>query len=54
MPHGAGYQITWRFLQISPGKNADFPSIYPPHLLCAAFGSKDFALYGKLIQLRLA
>ncbi|HAU30825.1 MAG TPA: hypothetical protein DCW46_00740 [Desulfotomaculum sp.] len=31
-----------------------FPSIYPPHLLLTAFGSKDFALYGKLAQLSLA
>jgi hypothetical protein len=37
--------------QISPGKNVIFLSIYPPHLLAAAFDSKDFALYCKLIQL---
>ncbi|ABZ82654.1 hypothetical protein HM1_3101 [Heliomicrobium modesticaldum Ice1] len=40
--------------QASPGKNVAFPSIYPPHLLSAAFGDKDFALFGKLIQLPLA
>ncbi|GAW30164.1 hypothetical protein ULO1_27340, partial [Carboxydocella sp. ULO1] len=40
--------------QTSPGKSAVFPSIYPPHLLSAAFGSKDFALFRKLIQLPLA
>jgi len=49
-----GYQITWRVWQASPGKNVDFPSIHPPHILSAAFGSKDFALFRKLIQLLLA
>ena len=40
--------------QTSPGKNAVFPSIYLPHLLAAAFGSKDFALFRRLVQLPLA
>lgn len=30
--------------QTSPGKNAVFLSIYPPHLLPESFGSKDFVL----------
>lgn len=54
MPFSTGCQITWRARQVSPGKNAIFPSTYPPHLLSAAFGSKDFALCCKLIQLPLA
>jgi len=49
-----GYQFNWRAWQTSPGKSTVFPSIYPPHLLLAAFGSKDFALLCKLIQLPLA
>jgi len=35
-------------------RSVDFPSIHPPHILSAAFGSKDFALVRKLIQLLLA
>lgn len=53
-PFGVGYQVTWPVQQASPGKSVVFPSIYPPHLLLAAFGSKDFALLRKLIQLPLA
>ena len=41
-------------MQASPGKDAVFPSIYPPHILLAAFGSKDFALSCTLIRLPLA
>jgi hypothetical protein len=41
-------------MQISPGKNAIFLSIYPSHLLPFAFGSKDFDLFSSLIQLTLA
>jgi hypothetical protein len=41
-------------LQSSPGKNAVFPSMRPPHLLSAAFGSKDLTLACRLIQLPLA
>ncbi|OOR21917.1 hypothetical protein BW893_30280, partial [Bacillus wiedmannii] len=37
-----------------PGKSAIFLSTYPPHLLSTAFGSMDFVLFGKLIQLSLA
>ncbi|MGI6144143.1 MAG: hypothetical protein ACOYEK_09885, partial [bacterium] len=48
------YQYPWPTRQASPGKDAVFPSTYPPHLPSAAFGSKDFALFGKLIQLPLA
>jgi hypothetical protein len=43
-----------RSVQISPGKNAIFLSIYLLHLLSFAFGSKDFALFSKLIQQTLA
>ncbi|ASA26117.1 hypothetical protein B9T62_00480 [Paenibacillus donghaensis] len=39
---------------MSPGKNAIFLSIYPPHLLPPAFGSMDFDLFGSLIQRALA
>ena len=46
--------MTWRTRQVSPGKNTVFPPTYPPHLLSAAFDSKDFALFCKLIQLPLA
>ena len=46
-----GYQDRWHSQQASPGKSIAFPSIYPPHLLLAAFGSMDFALICKLIQL---
>ena len=49
--HNSGYRALRRSRQTSPGKNAIFPPIYLPHLLSTAFGSKDFALYGKLIQL---
>ncbi|PKL02522.1 MAG: hypothetical protein CVV55_04020 [Synergistetes bacterium HGW-Synergistetes-2] len=28
-----------------------FPSIYPPHLLPTAFGSMDFVLFCRLVQL---
>jgi hypothetical protein len=48
------FQYPWRIRQASPGKGAAFPSIYPPHLPSAVFGSKDFALLCKLIQLPLA
>jgi len=41
-------------VQISPGKNAIFLSIYLLHLLPSAFGSKDFDLYCSLIQRTLA
>jgi hypothetical protein len=44
----------WRTSQTSPGKRTSFPSIYPPHLPCTAFGSKDFVLVGRLIQRCLA
>src|SRR5690242_9598264 len=37
----------------SPVKYAVFPSISPPHLLLVAFGSMDFALFSKLVQLPL-
>lgn len=50
----SGLLVSQRIRQASPGKDADFPSIYPPHLLLAAFGDKDFALSCKLIQLLLA
>jgi hypothetical protein len=46
--------MTSHYVQISPGKNAIFLSIYPPHLLPFAFGSLDFALFGRLIRLTLA
>lgn len=39
-----------RLSQASPGKSVIFPSIYLPHLLLLAFGSKDFALLCRLIQ----
>ena len=52
--HKQGYGITPRFAQISPGKNAIFLSIYLPHLLSFAFGSKDFDLSCSLIQRTLA
>ena len=32
-------------------KNVIFPSIYPPHLLPTAFGSMDFILFCRLVQL---
>lgn len=35
-----GYQITWHTWQASPGKSVDFPSIHPPHILSAAFGTR--------------
>ncbi|WP_179090146.1 hypothetical protein MHI37_14445 [Paenibacillus sp. FSL H8-0548] len=41
-------------VQISPGKNAIFLSIYLLHLLSYAFGSKDFDLLCSLIQRTLA
>jgi hypothetical protein len=41
-------------LPFTPGKNAIFPSIYSPHLIPFAFGSKDFDLFGSLIQRTLA
>jgi hypothetical protein len=41
-------------MQISPGKSLLFLSIYLPHLLSSAFGSKDFALLSKLIHQMLA
>jgi len=44
----------WRSSQVSPGKSAIFLSIYLPHLLSLAFGSKDFALSCRLIQRALA
>ena len=53
-PLDTAYQYPWPTRQASPGKDAVFPSIYPPHLPSAAFGSKDFALLCKLIQLPLA
>ena len=40
----------WLTMQISPGKNLFFLSIYLPHLLPFPFGSMDFALSCKLIQ----
>ncbi|NCA74587.1 MAG: hypothetical protein EOM93_07090 [Gammaproteobacteria bacterium] len=40
-----------RLRQVSPGKNGIFPSTYPPHLLPTAFGSMDFILLCRLIQL---
>ena len=40
--------------QTSPGKSAVFLSIYPPHLLPATFGSRDFVLTCRLIQSRKA
>ncbi len=49
-----GYGVTPHFVQISPGKNAIFLSIYLPHLLPFAFGSKDFDLCCSLIQRTLA
>ncbi|AQS59153.1 hypothetical protein B0537_11315 [Desulforamulus ferrireducens] len=49
-----GYQFNWRFRQASPGKNVIFPSIYPLHLLSTAFGSMDFILLCRFIQLSLA
>ena len=49
-----GLPVPLALRQASPGKDAVFPSIYPPHLLLAAFGSMDFALLCKLVQLPLA
>ncbi|EES70950.1 hypothetical protein POTG_04427 [Paenibacillus sp. oral taxon 786 str. D14] len=43
-------KFTSRFAQTSPGKSVIFLSIYPPHLLSFAFGSKDFDLSCSLIQ----
>ena len=43
--------VPWHPQQASPGKSIIFPSTYPPHLLLAVFGSMDFALICKLIQL---
>ncbi|MET3292499.1 UNVERIFIED_CONTAM: hypothetical protein ABID98_005196 [Brevibacillus sp. OAP136] len=40
--------------QVSPGKSVIFPSIYLPHLLSFAFGSKHFALLCRLVQRMLA
>jgi hypothetical protein len=48
------YEVTPHSVQISPGKNAIFLSIYLPHLLPFAFGSKDFDLECSLIQRTLA
>ena len=57
-PHtffSVGYpDLSGRIQQASLGKDVVFPSIDPPHLLLAAFGSMDFALLSKLIQLPLA
>ncbi|WP_261305957.1 hypothetical protein [Paenibacillus andongensis] len=43
-----------RSVQISPGKNAIFLSIYLLHLLSYAFGSKGFDLLRSLSQRTLA
>ncbi|WP_310502971.1 hypothetical protein [Paenibacillus qinlingensis] len=43
-----------RSVQISPGKNAIFLSIYLLHLLSYAFGSKGFDLFSSLTQPTLA
>jgi hypothetical protein len=48
------YGVTPRSVQISPGKNAIFLSIYLLHLLPFVFDSRDFDLYGSLIQRTLA
>jgi len=47
-------EIAPHSVQISPGKNVIFPSIYSPHLLPFAFGSMDFDLFGSLVQRMLA
>src|SRR5690606_41324703 len=41
-------------IRYSPGKSTAFPSTSPPHLLCNTFGSKNFVLFGRLIQYFLA
>ena len=41
-------------MQTSPGKDVIFLSIYLPHLLPFAFGSKDFVLLSRLIQRMVA
>ncbi len=38
--------------QISPGKNDDLPLMSPPHLRPQLLAISDFALSGKLVQLR--
>jgi hypothetical protein len=53
-PLEQGYEVHFAFVQISPGKNAIFLSIYLLHLLTYAFGSKDFDLLCSLIQRTLA
>ncbi|ULO10637.1 hypothetical protein H1230_16755 [Paenibacillus sp. 19GGS1-52] len=53
-PHGQGYEISSPSVQISPGKNAIFLSIYLLHLLSHVFGSMDFGLFSNLIQRMLA
>ncbi|MRN53789.1 hypothetical protein [Paenibacillus monticola] len=53
-PRGQGYEISSPSVQISPGKNAIFLSIYLLHLLSYAFGSMDFGLFSNLIQHTLA
>jgi len=40
--------------QVSPGKSAIYPSIYPHHALSTDFGSKDFVLRRRLVHLSLA
>ncbi|MCL6458149.1 MAG: hypothetical protein K6T85_09100 [Gorillibacterium sp.] len=47
-------KVLFAYVQISPGKNAIFLSIYLLHLLSYAFGSMDFGLLGNLIQHTLA
>ena len=42
------------YKQISPGNDATFHSIYPPHILSIAFGNKGFVLNSRLTQLSLA
>lgn len=51
-PLDLGYEVHFVYGMTSPGKSVIFLSIYPPHLPTAPFGSKDFILYGRLVQLQ--
>lgn len=53
-PFGFAYDFRSPIVQISPGKNAIFLSIYLLHLLSYAFGSTGFGLLCNLTQRTLA
>jgi hypothetical protein len=45
-------RLSSTYRQISPGKNADFPRMSPPHLRLHPLVVSDFVLLGKLVRMQ--